>query len=210
MEPAAAAETITDLYGFQMQATVQQQAMRQMCDGSSTRAEAAWMAYVQQQALPPDSKLKELIRKGVPPSLRPWVWAETSGAAKLKAAAPPSHYASMALAGEERSPWLKDIDQVRRMHTRAGDGDCNAVVFTARALAWGNADTRCRRCRVSVPSNRSQDITHTFPNHPWLHTPDGQAALRRVLAAYSMHNEAVGYCRCLNHIAALLLLALNR
>lgn len=31
-----------------------------------------------------------------------------------------------------------------------------------------------------------------------------------MLAAYSMHNEAVGYCRCMNHIAALLLLALNR
>lgn len=61
--------------------------------------------------LPPDPKLKELIRKGVPPALRGWVWSETSGAAKLAAAASPHYYTSMALAGE-RSRWLKDIDQV--------------------------------------------------------------------------------------------------
>lgn len=55
-----------------------------------------------------------------------------------------------------------------------------------------------------------QDIGHTFPNHPWLHEPDGQAALRHVLAAYSVHNEAVGYCRPLVHVVALLLVACNR
>lgn len=55
-----------------------------------------------------------------------------------------------------------------------------------------------------------QDIAHTFPNHRWLHEADGQAALRRVLAAYSVHNEEVGYCRPMVHIVALLLVALNR
>jgi hypothetical protein len=55
-----------------------------------------------------------------------------------------------------------------------------------------------------------QDIAHTFPNHRWLREPDGQAALRRVLAAYSVHNEEVGYCRPMVHIVALLLVALNR
>jgi hypothetical protein len=55
-----------------------------------------------------------------------------------------------------------------------------------------------------------QDILHTFGNHPWLHEADGQAALRRVLAAYSVHNPDVGYCRSMNNIVALLLVALNR
>jgi hypothetical protein len=55
-----------------------------------------------------------------------------------------------------------------------------------------------------------QDVQHTYANHPWLQEPDGQAALRRVLAAYSVHNPAVGYCRSMNNIAALLLVALNR
>ena len=55
-----------------------------------------------------------------------------------------------------------------------------------------------------------QDIAHTFPNHRWLHEPDGQASLKRVLAAYSVHNEEVGYCRPMVHIVVLLLVALNR
>lgn len=55
-----------------------------------------------------------------------------------------------------------------------------------------------------------QDILHTFANHPWLEEPDGQAAVKRVLAAYSVHNPEVGYCRSMNHIVALLLVALNR
>ena len=55
-----------------------------------------------------------------------------------------------------------------------------------------------------------QDLPHTYANHAWLVTPDGQASLRRVLSAYSVHNESVGYCRSMNNIAALLLVALNR
>jgi hypothetical protein len=55
-----------------------------------------------------------------------------------------------------------------------------------------------------------QDVKHTFANHPWLQEADGQAGLRRVLAAYSVHNPAVGYCRSMNNIVALLLVALNR
>lgn len=55
-----------------------------------------------------------------------------------------------------------------------------------------------------------QDVVHTFGNHPWLQEADGQAALRRVLAAYSVHNPTVGYCRSMNNIVALLLVALNR
>lgn len=55
-----------------------------------------------------------------------------------------------------------------------------------------------------------QDIQHTFANHPWLQEADGQAALRHVLAAFSVHNPTVGYCRSMNHIVALLLVALNR
>lgn len=55
-----------------------------------------------------------------------------------------------------------------------------------------------------------QDVPHTFANHPWLHEPDGQAALRRVLSAFSVHNPAMGYCRSINQIVALLLVALNR
>ena len=53
------------------------------------------------------------------------------------------------------------------------------------------------RAHLSPPSpaalhpSSSQDCAHTFPAHPWLASEDGQAALKRVLAAYSMHNDKV-------------------
>lgn len=50
--------------------------------------------------------------QGVPPTLRTWVWSETSGASKKRASHASNYYSNMVLAGE-RSPFLKDIDLVR-------------------------------------------------------------------------------------------------
>lgn len=47
-----------------------------------------------------------------------------------------------------------------------------------------------------------QDSAHTFPGHAWLASEDGQAALQRVLLAYSAHNDRVGYCRSMNNIVS--------
>ncbi|PNW70873.1 hypothetical protein CHLRE_17g737050v5 [Chlamydomonas reinhardtii] len=105
-----------------------------------------------------------MIRKGVPPTLRNWVWMETSGANKKKAGHAANYYSIMVKAGEE-SQYKKDIET---------------------------------------------DSTHTFPDHPWLSSPDGRAALCRVLQAYSVHNERVGYVRAMNTIVGLMLVALNR
>lgn len=41
-------------------------------------------------------------------------------------------------------------------------------------------------------------------------TAEGQAALRRVLLAFSVQNPHVGYCQSMNFLAAALLLALDR
>ncbi|CAA6661569.1 unnamed protein product [Spirodela intermedia] len=54
-----------------------------------------------------------------------------------------------------------------------------------------------------------QDLPRTFPGHPWLDTPQGQASLRRVLVAYSFRDSDVGYCQGLNYVAALLLLVMT-
>eukprot|EP00201_Polytomella_parva_P003812 CAMPEP_0175086916 /NCGR_PEP_ID=MMETSP0052_2-20121109/29530_1 /TAXON_ID=51329 ORGANISM="Polytomella parva, Strain SAG 63-3" /NCGR_SAMPLE_ID=MMETSP0052_2 /ASSEMBLY_ACC=CAM_ASM_000194 /LENGTH=425 /DNA_ID=CAMNT_0016359183 /DNA_START=290 /DNA_END=1567 /DNA_ORIENTATION=+ len=69
---------------------------------------------------------------------------------------------------------------------------------------------------VSASENSSyteeieQDVPRTFPEHPWLSHADGHAALTRVLKAYSVHNDKIGYCRALNNIAGMLLVTLNR
>lgn len=61
-------------------------------------------------------------------------------------------------------------------------------------------------------SLQSCTVADMFVEHlvQWLQESDGQAAMRRVLAAYSVHNESTGYCRSMNHIVGLLLVSLNR
>ncbi len=44
-----------------------------------------------------------------------------------------------------------------------------------------------------------KDLHRTFPGHELLDAA-GRAALRRVLAAYAMHNPGVGYCQVLEYV----------
>lgn len=109
--------------------------------------------------------LKRLVRKGIPPVLRPKVWFSLSGAAKKKSTAPDSYYSDLTKAVEGKvTPATRQIDH---------------------------------------------DLPRTFPGHPWLDTPEGHAALRRVLVGYSFRDSDVGYCQGLNYVAALLLLVMK-
>ncbi|KAI3708138.1 hypothetical protein L2E82_37227 [Cichorium intybus] len=109
--------------------------------------------------------LKKLIRKGIPPSLRPKVWFSLSGAAKKKSTVPDSYYDDLTGAVSDKiTPATKQIDH---------------------------------------------DLPRTFPGHPWLDTPAGHAAVRRVLVGYSFRDSDVGYCQGLNYVAAMLLLVMK-
>ncbi|CAD5193212.1 uncharacterized protein LOC103975109 [Musa acuminata AAA Group] len=109
--------------------------------------------------------LKRLVRKGIPPVLRPNVWLSVSGAAKKRSTVPESYYDDLIRATEGKvTPATRQIDQ---------------------------------------------DLPRTFPSHPWLDSPEGQASLRRVLVGYSFRDSDVGYCQGLNYVAALLLLVMK-
>ncbi|KAI3465520.1 hypothetical protein Pfo_022183 [Paulownia fortunei] len=62
---------------------------------------------------------------------------------------------------------------------------------------------------TSATKQIDHDLPRTFPGHPWLDTPEGHAALRRVLVGYSFRDSDVGYCQGLNYVAALLLLVMK-
>ncbi|EPS70214.1 hypothetical protein M569_04547, partial [Genlisea aurea] len=62
---------------------------------------------------------------------------------------------------------------------------------------------------TSATRQIDHDLPRTFPGHPWLDTPEGHAALRRVLVGYSFRDSDVGYCQGLNYVAALLLLVMK-
>ncbi|KAI9083205.1 hypothetical protein K1719_034737 [Acacia pycnantha] len=70
--------------------------------------------------------------------------------------------------------------------------------------------TKATEGKVTAATRQiDQDLTRTFPGHPWLDTPEGHAALRRVLVGYSFRDSDVGYCQGLNYVAALLLLVMK-
>lgn len=158
------AET-TDLYGFPTTLNELQKSECQLCDETSTLFQPAWMEYIEKDRLPTsDSKLKEMVRKGVPPTCRTWVWMNSSSAGKKKQAMASNYYQIMVTAGAT-SKYLSEIEQ---------------------------------------------DAPGTFPSHPWIQSDDGKAALKRVLTAYSVHNDKLGYCRAMSNIVGLLLVAMNR
>ena len=54
-----------------------------------------------------------------------------------------------------------------------------------------------------------KDLDRTFPGHPLLESERGQAALRRILHATSVHNPDSGYCQGMNFIAGVLSFVLD-
>mgnify|MGYP001160815097 FL=1 len=100
-------ETTTplDLYGFPLRALDQAAIKaRARCADTASRRSKRWQAYREGKPLPddlshessrvnrPEGALKTLMRKGVPPDLRPKVWMATSGAAAKKGRAPRAYY----------------------------------------------------------------------------------------------------------------------
>lgn len=102
-----------------------------------------------------------LALQGVPPTLRPWVWMEVSGAAAKKAAVKSSNYfTNMALAGE-RSPFLKEIDQVCGGMLRCSRVE---VVWKQLPLA-GTEDLAVFSCHLPARMHNSWDYRLHIPCH---------------------------------------------
>ncbi|URD88829.1 TBC domain containing protein [Musa troglodytarum] len=117
----------------------------------SSNGEGISVASLKLSKLTNTITLKRLVRKGIPPVLRPNVWLSVSGAAKKRSTVPESYYDDLIRATEGKvTPATRQIDH---------------------------------------------DLPRTFPSHPWLDSPEGQASLRRVLVGYSFRDSDVGYCQ---------------
>ncbi|KAH9606145.1 hypothetical protein KSS87_006881 [Heliosperma pusillum] len=151
-----------------------------------THVTSSLKASLKLSALANAITLKRLIRKGIPPVLRPKIWFALSGAAKKKSTVPDSYYDDLIKATEGMSTAAtKQIDQVISI--------CNNNISPTSSNATAY----------------SEDLPRTFPGHTWLDTTEGHGALRRVLVGYSFRDSYVGYCQGLNYVAALLLLVMK-
>jgi hypothetical protein len=65
----------------------------------------------------------------------------------------------------------------------------------ARLAAIQRCKLNWQRPNCCLGGAAAQDLKYMFPTHPWLQTDDGRDAVRRVLTAFSVHNDSVGYCR---------------
>ncbi|KAJ6338719.1 hypothetical protein OIU76_008224 [Salix suchowensis] len=100
-----------DLYGFAVEGNVDD--VNILNEVSSLAEGIALKSSLKLSTLANAITLKRLIRKGIPPVLRPKVWFSVSGAAKKKSTVPESYYNDMTKAVEGKvTAATKQIDHL--------------------------------------------------------------------------------------------------
>eukprot|EP00903_Cladosiphon_okamuranus_P011366 g10714.t1 len=146
-----------------------------------------------------DQRLGELVWNGIPSNMREEVYMELSGAGAKR-----GQFESGKAVGY--SYYTQLVNKCRKLEDtrRRQDGDCTG----------GAAGPGCSTNSEEVEENKvrtvwleiENDIGRVFINGKSLvNTAQGMQSLRRLLRAYSIHNQAVGYCQGLNFVAGLLL-----
>jgi hypothetical protein len=99
----------------------------------------------------------------------------------------------------------------------ARDGDYQSIVEEATLRMDGKQDKNAsqieRDLRRTFPSHylfrrssvEEEDMTNSSSNFCEDFTPDGIEALRRILYAYSVYDDEIGYCQGMNFVAAMFL-----
>eukprot|EP01026_Neomeris_dumetosa_P043251 TRINITY_DN3617_c0_g1_i1.p1 TRINITY_DN3617_c0_g1~~TRINITY_DN3617_c0_g1_i1.p1 ORF type:complete len:362 (-),score=17.55 TRINITY_DN3617_c0_g1_i1:429-1514(-) len=96
-------EEAIDCYGFKITLSRSQAQSRRACDLKQEKRRAEWAPYFQQRKFPKLDILKKMVRKGVPPEMREWVWFEVSGARACRDNYAATYYQDMVSKGESTS-----------------------------------------------------------------------------------------------------------
>uniref|UniRef100_K3X833 Rab-GAP TBC domain-containing protein n=1 Tax=Globisporangium ultimum (strain ATCC 200006 / CBS 805.95 / DAOM BR144) TaxID=431595 RepID=K3X833_GLOUD len=135
--------------------------------------------------------LRELVWNGVPTSWRPTMYLRMSGALRKSASYPANYFQSL----------LVRVNRIPNRSTIFSDdeaSDDSDADEPADACAGGEFDAVEKQIQV--------DLQRTFAgNQCWINSSDGQKALERVLLAYAVHNQSLGYCQSMTFIVGRLL-----
>eukprot|EP01024_Parvocaulis_polyphysoides_P016048 TRINITY_DN1710_c0_g1_i3.p1 TRINITY_DN1710_c0_g1~~TRINITY_DN1710_c0_g1_i3.p1 ORF type:complete len:362 (-),score=35.86 TRINITY_DN1710_c0_g1_i3:260-1345(-) len=96
-------EEVVDYYGFKVGLNRQQVRSREQCELKLSKRRQEWETAWSLKRLPRPDIVKKMIRKGVPPEMRAWVWYEVSGAKQKQSQNSPRYYEEMVSKGESSS-----------------------------------------------------------------------------------------------------------
>jgi len=158
-----------------------------------------------------NKKLKSRVRKGIPQALRGTVWQSLCGARERKLQVcrkVKNEHFYQKLANDPKSPFhdqiWKDINRTYRDHIRFG-----ATGLARMKNASGESEPKLKLKRSSQNELFNEKIQDSslIASHIDLekHATDGQKQLYRVLKAFSLYREDIGYCQGMQAITALLL-----
>eukprot|EP00923_Selenidium_pygospionis_P046149 GHVN01079605.1.p1 GENE.GHVN01079605.1~~GHVN01079605.1.p1 ORF type:complete len:870 (+),score=211.45 GHVN01079605.1:135-2744(+) len=148
----------------------------------AARREARWEKY--READPKMSnitRLKGLLRKGVPDSLRGEVWCHCLGSQELRDANPDAY------AWFVKAPIPQIVE--------------DQILVDVRRTFPNNRRYRRRQRRILSEGGSHVEASDS--------TPEGLGSLERVLHAYAAYDTHVAYCQSMNFVAALLLLFMD-
>ncbi|GIL83255.1 hypothetical protein Vretifemale_12097 [Volvox reticuliferus] len=159
---------------------------------------------------PHRQKLDALVQGGIPFTIRGSVWTVFLDTSVRKQR---NYYNDLVkrCLGDLQYRGNLELDEIRQQAALASQALQDAAALhglpgyaavTEKALSTWRSNSKVWLTQIE------KDLPRTFPGLTLMEV-SGRPALRRVLAAYSLHNSRVGYCQGLNFVAGTLLLFLD-
>lgn len=150
------------------------------------------------------STLRLLVWHGVPAAWRPTIYMRMSGALRMRASYPDTYFQLLLQrTTEATSPRVRPSSSSSHPDEELSAPPLLSTVHsepTQQGLV--TICTQFERAEKQI----QVDLQRTFAaNQCWINSPQGQKSLARVLLAYAVHNQSLGYCQSMTFIVGRLL-----
>lgn len=146
-------------------------------------------------------ELQQLVLMGVPVEVRGLAWKVFLDVSVRKQKGYYEHLVEKSLGELKASRGVIDNDEIRDQVAVFSAQSEQESEFNLSASSW---ISQGHVWLLQI----EKDLPRTFPRHPLMQST-GRSALRRVLAAYALHNPDVGYCQGMNFVAGALLMFMD-
>eukprot|EP00198_Chlamydomonas_reinhardtii_P012316 XP_001701653.1 RabGAP/TBC protein [Chlamydomonas reinhardtii] len=172
--------------------------------------DAVTVARDEREGSPRREELDKLVQSGVPFTVRGRAWSVFLDTSVRKQK---NYYADLVqrCLGDLAHRGALEMEEIREQAAAASSALQNAAEQHGLSGYTDKTEANLAVWRAHSKTWLTQiekDLPRTFPGLQLMET-SGRPALRRVLAAYSLHNSRVGYCQGLNFVAGTLLLFLD-